>query len=590
MKEITEIVKKYIETPNTYGAIMITSDWGTGKSYYLNNALIPFIKSNIKYNSIVVSLHGLKNSCEISKAVYFEYLASKNKALKKLKGISKNKKGLIEHTKLAAKTIVRGVTSYFNINLECSEKDLDKLFNSIDLSSTVLIFEDLERSSMTPFEVLSFVNNLTEYDNVKVVLIANEKELERINKSLPEQNDYSRIKEKTIYDTIVFSQDTENAIKEILMEYEFSRYCGDLVYLTKIIIEDIIKPVKCNNLRSFIYACNKMEEMYKLINAELYFEFLREMFLGVVAYCLKYKRGDNLNWPQGKYDSSSELGTAKHPLLIQCYLYVNSNIFIPKYIISICNDYIHEKQEMKNKEKLRERMNVLYNFYVSNEKDVRAAVDYVASIIDKPNTIPPSEYERLGNYLIAVKYTILDTAELIDKCLTEMINNLNSLTKKESEKIHFIGGGIVLDDSKASDDFLKFDQEINAIVKRNKMKLNEFSYEKGDVADFCDRVSKSRDTFAIKQSFAADIIIDEFLMMLTSCNAEQLLNIRMAFMNVYDNHNVKDSFPNDMDNLKKIIDYIEDYTLHNDIDAIQKKQLISFKNYLLSLLNNNDYE
>lgn len=42
---------------------MLTADWGTGKSYYIQNELIPFLgkEENSCCTCIVVSLYGLKS-------------------------------------------------------------------------------------------------------------------------------------------------------------------------------------------------------------------------------------------------------------------------------------------------------------------------------------------------------------------------------------------------------------------------------------------------------------------------------------------------------------------------------------------------
>lgn len=67
-------------------------------------------------------------------------------------------------------------TSFFGIDLSHSDEDMQKLFESIDLSGKLIILEDLERSGIDILEVLGYVNNLVEQDGVKVLLVANEEE------------------------------------------------------------------------------------------------------------------------------------------------------------------------------------------------------------------------------------------------------------------------------------------------------------------------------------------------------------------------------------------------------------------------------
>ena len=80
--ELNEYIKHYLEKDKTQSAIMLSAPWGTGKSYYINNVLVPYLS---KYGKkvIIVSLYGLKDIKEISKSIFFESkfkLANKNSA------------------------------------------------------------------------------------------------------------------------------------------------------------------------------------------------------------------------------------------------------------------------------------------------------------------------------------------------------------------------------------------------------------------------------------------------------------------------------------------------------------------------------
>ena len=70
--ELTDHIKNYLENDKTRSAIMLTGPWGCGKSYYIQNTLIPaLIKDNVS-RCIVVSLYGLKNLESLSKNIYLE--------------------------------------------------------------------------------------------------------------------------------------------------------------------------------------------------------------------------------------------------------------------------------------------------------------------------------------------------------------------------------------------------------------------------------------------------------------------------------------------------------------------------------------
>ena len=56
--ELNSYILHYLTEDKTRSAIMLTADWGTGKSYYIQNELIPFLskEENGKYQCIVISL------------------------------------------------------------------------------------------------------------------------------------------------------------------------------------------------------------------------------------------------------------------------------------------------------------------------------------------------------------------------------------------------------------------------------------------------------------------------------------------------------------------------------------------------------
>ena len=42
--ELNQYIKHYIEKDQTGRAIMLTGAWGIGKSYYIKNSLMPYLK------------------------------------------------------------------------------------------------------------------------------------------------------------------------------------------------------------------------------------------------------------------------------------------------------------------------------------------------------------------------------------------------------------------------------------------------------------------------------------------------------------------------------------------------------------------
>ena len=234
-EELNEFIKRYLEKDKSKSAIMLTGEWGIGKSHYIQNELIPFLKIDGKNRCVTVSLYGLKTLSEISKSIYLEL------RIKKLQA----KGEAVACGKIAVKTVAKGIMSFWGINLKASEEEMQELYESIDLTGKLIILEDLERSHIDILELLGYVNNLVEQDGVKVLLVANESEIIKYAEDISENNkptdslwhkiedtkhnskvlaidsiEYLKIKEKTISDTIQFEGSLQTAILEIIKMFD----------------------------------------------------------------------------------------------------------------------------------------------------------------------------------------------------------------------------------------------------------------------------------------------------------------------------------------------------------------------------------
>ena len=74
--ELTDYIKNYLENDKTRRAIMLTGEWGCGKSYYIQNILTNELNKN-KQDVAVVSLYGVKTVAELNKSIYLELRTKK---------------------------------------------------------------------------------------------------------------------------------------------------------------------------------------------------------------------------------------------------------------------------------------------------------------------------------------------------------------------------------------------------------------------------------------------------------------------------------------------------------------------------------
>ncbi len=273
-EQLNEYIEHYLINDKTQSAIMLNGAWGSGKSHYLKNNLIPYLKSKGR-ECVVVSLYGITDLKDISRAIYIE--------LRTIKLFKSNE--TIESAKTIGKTIIKTVSQivpFPNIITEVNEADMQKLYTSVDLTGKLVIFEDIERSNIDINEFLGYVNNFVEQDGVKILLVSNEDEFFRneISKDYGENegNKQSEIitysekakkyltsKEKCVSDTIRFYPDFSNAPSKIVKTFENGLLEKIFNILETHDIEMFFTVRGTKNLRAFKFACQKTSDIFDKI-------------------------------------------------------------------------------------------------------------------------------------------------------------------------------------------------------------------------------------------------------------------------------------------------------------------------------------
>lgn len=411
-QEIIKYVRHYIEQDQTHSAIMLSADWGTGKSHFIQHDLIPhlaldkddqFKDKEKKHNCIVVSLYGLTQLSDISKSIYLEVRTSKikkwvsaisNKIPKRLRIASQE---VISIGSGIGKTILKGVAGHSGVDLNISDKDLKKIFKSIDLSGKLLIFDDIERTKINILEFLGYVNSLVEQDGIKVLLVTNEAEIfqfqsENVVQSTEGQPNlaekYRKIKEKTISDTIQFEGDNFEAIKQIIRSFnsETLQAFAEDKYIKEIM--RLMEEQKCYNLRSLIFACQKAKDIYEF-SGKLDLEdkgFSKCIFFGIIAFSLKLKSGNQEAWEEDDI-YSKDLGANSYPLFNFCYNYIVNHTEATKEDIIKAREGYQELLKLQDKDVLVVRYYT--NYY---EKDVKGAVLSIEKRLENPLEISFRHY------------------------------------------------------------------------------------------------------------------------------------------------------------------------------------------------------
>ncbi len=561
--EYNKYIENYLDNDKTKSAIMLVAPWGMGKSYYIQNSLIPYLEKEGKKRCVVVSLYGMNDIKEISKAIYLEMRA---------KAIScKGEK--FEAGKIVGKTILKGVLSKVGIDLSLNEEDLEKLYGSIDLTDKLIILEDLERSGINIKQVLGYVNNLVEQDGAKVLLVANEKEIKQkkpiaskdkngqeVTKWIytDETEEYLKIKEKTVSDTILYLCNFDAAIENIMQMFSDCnlRLCleekdnnGKSVIVLEIVA--IMGILREYNLRSLIFACQKTVDIFSNYSDTLDIEFFKYVLLGNIAFSLRLKNNDDITW--NDKTNPNELGTSKYPLHKFCYEYIKYQELDVSQIKYYQEAFLEQQEFDKQQRETQTALSVLYGFHMQSENALVCAVQSIRDELKEGNVIPLTEYGKLANYLIAVR-NLVDDQSLIDECKTSMLENLQKEHGDQSKiidriKIHDSFG--FWEDAQAKE-YNEFIETMTSAFQNRTLSISADNSPLEYLVGITDLMSNNDSTVRQTKGFMGRIDIEKIIKGLEKATAEQVSDFRGGILSVYRAVNVRDFLPNDEDALVKL--------------------------------------
>lgn len=215
-EEIINSILKYIDENIYNHAVMIDGEWGCGKTYFVREALIPAIAKyeevkpeEKKRRIIYTSLYGVNSVDEISKQIIVNtYLEKVGKA-----------KGLIQ---TSSKIFGAALSLLPAFGIDIDVKDLSgKLSELLQVKNSILVFDDLERCDCPLNEVLGYINTFVEQEGIKVILIANEKEIGHITS---QANQELRYLVATQCDIKLEEKHEKSRSAKIAQEYHVRKY------------------------------------------------------------------------------------------------------------------------------------------------------------------------------------------------------------------------------------------------------------------------------------------------------------------------------------------------------------------------------
>jgi GTPase SAR1 family protein len=262
-------------------AVLLQGQWGSGKTWFINKYRKIIKGRNQK--CIYVSLYGMTSFADIEDAFFQQLhpiLSSKGMAItgKILKGIIKG-------------TIKIDLDSNKNedgrINIQIPDINIPEYLKNTDKS--ILIFDDLERCKIDLSNVLGYINYFVEHQDLKVIIIANESELEK-------DNSYKSIKEKLIGKTFGVFPDFDGALEDFITIVNQEDVKIFLSNHTKE-IQSLYERAEYENLRNLKQIILDFERIFNALpkKARNKTELLEHLLNMLMAFSIEIKRGSILS-------------------------------------------------------------------------------------------------------------------------------------------------------------------------------------------------------------------------------------------------------------------------------------------------------
>lgn len=474
--EMNSFILNYLKNDITGRAVMLSGEWGSGKSYYVKTKLKSFLedKDNGKYKCVIVSLYGLSDTSEISKAIYTELRSFK----------FKKKNEVLTTAGVAAsvvpKTVFNAMTSRVGYDIgQVSDKQMQKVYDSINLNKKLLVLEDIERTQIDIIELLGYINNMCENDGVKVLLVTNDNVLlqyhiEKDNKKElhKETTEYKKIysekalkylkaKEKSVADTLQFHADFQETIDSIIDKFkndDLSSFKGVLTTPRRSLFRTDI-----TNYREVIVACQKACDIYnfmKKYNIAADSEFKKCVLIGLVNYLQKRLDDPDLKFKANALLDPDLSGDSVYPLMRFCYDYYHSQVITQEAImktIAEYSDYIIyvDKTGYDDKD-----LKVLYSLYISTEEALNTAIQNIYNRLDDISDISLKHYDRIINCLLIVKYDALLNNDKIDEIIEKIISNLKGRGTKYNKAHHLFSSTLAIQDAEGTRKFKEIQDKV----------------------------------------------------------------------------------------------------------------------------------
>ena len=569
--EIIKVMLEYIEEDKYKSAILINGEWGSGKTFFITEKLSKVIKDKIKNEGkyIYVSLYGVENVEELSNKLYSEICSE---ALVKLSGVEKEK--IDTGIKWIPKLLYFTKFIPFIKNYNSIKKIMAPIIKEIaKIKKCVVVFDDIERCKIDIYELFGYINELVEHNEVKAILVANEKKITDKENKDGEINKYDEIKEKLVGITIMykpeFNLSYEHIIDTYLKEANLKEYLKNEKQKTLILKEFYEKEEY--NLRTLIYLITMYKKIFSLLEDiefdKNYVEIHMENILKYSTYIsleLKMKNKlENFEFTENKEIENIYFKDNSQKILYG-YKFINdyfqTGYLNEEKIKKILLDEMRERKKIDEKVKENENLsfNKLYgNWWKLEDEEVNDNFRLLKEELEE-NKYPPIMYKDIIIILLQLEIEeFIDENETLE-FIKLMKRNLElEETKRKYEKSykHEIFE-ILIEDSKTREKYNNLIKDLLDTIDKNLQKEDgkSFLIENEWNEEFLRECSKLSNIFLMNKKFLFYENIEELMTKIVGVKSPyNVYYLIEGIRRIYSFSNLDEYYKNDIPNLELLI-------------------------------------
>ena len=619
--EILDVLNVYIKNKKMNYAILLDGDWGSGKTFFIKNH---FIKD--RKNIIYISLYGIQNIEGVTKKIYNKILENniptKIKESKKYK-IAKDTTGTI--LKISDKLIKK--VFHIDISELSNLKSTDIIGWFKNISDYVIVFDDLERCEIPVNEILGYINEYVEHRDVKCIIIANEKEIDKINydsnyelkvlsclddsidyedkqqdsifnnqKKEDKKTDistiknrilnmydgnkkYKAIKEKLIGVTIKYVPEINKIYDSLISEYKNKENkLYNFLKQNKNECIDILQNNDCNNIRTLNFIIDRFESLYNEISSldiQQKENILHQVFKNTVFSSIGMKKGIDISQILAGVICSDSV-TLTHDSKQNHNNYYTAFNFVDDFII---NGSIDKEQMIESinyylsihYEKIEENdpYNKLCSYWELEDDEIKEALNDILINIKK------NKYSYKLFPKIIYSISCIENLNFEEEKIKSIIEEIGKYFEKNH--VEYIDFHVFARDKQVADIYNK-----NIKYVQEKIEICNLNNNKNSLKEILNNVDWGiqlneyvrEHSYLDKKQFLNDFDIDVVVENIKKSNSKNIYHFKYCIDKVYNFSNLKDFYLNDLDKLKELIKKLED--LDKAEFGITKKEAIQY--------------